>query len=110
MQDQTVEMNQDPTWKVEELPPGFRLSAFLSRKLAKHNRSVDHLIFSDGLAAVSVFVEKARERPTSATRPTRQMGAVHAYAKVVDGHQVTVVGEVPAATIDMIGRSVNPVR
>ncbi len=111
MQDQTVQTNQQPAWKVEELPPGFRLSAFLTRKLAKHNRSMDHLIFSDGLAAVSVFVEKAQEGAgSSVSRATRQMGAVHAYAKVVDDHQVTVVGEVPAATVNMIGRSVSPVR
>jgi negative regulator of sigma E activity len=31
---------------------------------------------------------------------------VHAYGKVVDGHRVTVVGEVPAATVDMIAESV----
>lgn len=111
-QDQTVEVvNQEPAWRVGELPPGFRFSAFLTRKLAKHDRSVDHLIFSDGLAAVSVFVEKAQEGVgSSVSRATRQMGAVHAYGKVVDDHQITVVGEVPAVTVNMIGRSVSPVR
>ncbi len=111
IQDQTVETNQDPAWRVEELPPGFRLSAFLTRKVAKQDRSIDHLIFSDGLAAVSVFVEKVQEEAgPSVGRATRQMGAVHAYGKVVQGHQVTVVGEVPAATVNMIGRSVSPAR
>jgi negative regulator of sigma E activity len=36
------------------------------------------------------------------------MGAVHAFGKVVNGHQVTVVGEAPAITVDMIGESVGP--
>lgn len=111
IQDQTVEMNQDPAWKVEELPPGFRLSAFLTRKVAKQDRTIDHLIFSDGLAAVSVFVEKIQEGAgSSVSRATRQMGALHAYGKVVEDHQITVMGEVPAVTVDMIGRSVSPAR
>jgi sigma-E factor negative regulatory protein RseB len=111
MQDQAVEMNQDPAWKVEELPPGFSLSASLTRKLAKQDRRVDHLIFSDGLAAVSVFVEKTQAGAApSVSRSTRQMGAVHAYGKVVGDHLVTVVGEVPAVTVNMIGRSVSPAR
>lgn len=111
VQDQAVETNQDPAWKVEELPPGFKLSAFLTRRLAKQDRSIEHLIFSDGLAAVSVFVEKTQEGAGSpASRATRQMGAVHAYGKVVEDYQITVVGEVPAVTVNMIGRSVSPAR
>ncbi|MDH5614582.1 MAG: MucB/RseB C-terminal domain-containing protein [Gammaproteobacteria bacterium] len=34
------------------------------------------------------------------------MGAVHVFANVVNDHQVTVVGEVPAETVEFIGNSV----
>ncbi|NNG11861.1 MAG: hypothetical protein HKM88_01280, partial [Halobacteria archaeon] len=34
------------------------------------------------------------------------MGAMNAFGAIVDGHQVTVVGEVPALTVEMMARSV----
>lgn len=96
----------DDMWKVTNLPPGFMLSSSIQRQAPMRNTPVRHLVYSDGLAAVSVFIEKAKD-PTAvpATTPTR-MGAVHALAVVVGGHQVTVVGEVPAATVEQIGKSV----
>jgi negative regulator of sigma E activity len=35
------------------------------------------------------------------------MGAMNAYRAEVDGYQVTVIGEVPSATVQMIARSVS---
>jgi sigma-E factor negative regulatory protein RseB len=34
------------------------------------------------------------------------MGAMNAYGTIVDGHQVVVVGEVPAVTVEMMARSI----
>ena len=64
----------------------------------------EHLVFSDGLATVSVYVETV----TGDSEPLgglSSMGAVNAYGAVADGHQITVVGEVPAATVEMMARS-----
>jgi sigma-E factor negative regulatory protein RseB len=36
------------------------------------------------------------------------MGAMNAFAAVVDDYQVTVIGEVPAATVQMVASSVSP--
>jgi sigma-E factor negative regulatory protein RseB len=54
-----------------------------------------------------VFVERADDavKPNAPSGLTH-MGAVHAFGKIVEGHQVTVVGEAPALTVDMIGESV----
>jgi len=38
---------------------------------------------------------------------TSSMGAIHAFGTMVGKYQVTVVGEVPGATVSMIGNSVN---
>jgi sigma-E factor negative regulatory protein RseB len=51
-------------------------------------------------------VENARSSMNSSNR----IGAVHAYGKIVNQHQITVVGEVPATTIDMIGQSIKPLQ
>ena len=99
-----------PTWSATQLPPGFKLSTHIVRKVPSRQKTVEHLVYSDGLAAVSVFVEKlARDAKRGNDGPSR-MGAVNAYVKVHNDHQVTVVGEVPSATVDSIGQSVKPLQ
>ena len=79
------------------------------RKLPARKQPVEHLVYSDGLAVVSVFVEKAEDKTKSSVLSgLTHMGAVYAFGKVIEGHQVTVVGEAPAITVDMIGMSVGP--
>ena len=55
---------------------------------------VEHIVFSDGLASVSVFIEQldAASEPLSGLDT---MGAVNAYGRMVEDYQITVVGEVP---------------
>jgi sigma-E factor negative regulatory protein RseB len=98
-----------PSWTVAQLPPGFKLSAHLTRNVSTGKKPMEHLVFSDGLAAVSVFVEKV-ENARSSMNSSNRIGAVHAYGKIVNQHQITVVGEVPATTIDMIGQSIKPLQ
>lgn len=94
-------------WTVARLPSGFALTARSVRRLSAQREPAEQLVYSDGLAVVSVFVEPAGPSgaPTALAGPT-QMGAVHAFGKVTDGYQVTVVGEVPAATVNLISESV----
>ncbi len=96
-------------WTAARLPAGYSLSARMMRMLPAREQPVEHLVYTDGLAVVSVFVERAdvAVKPNAPSGLTR-MGAVHAFGKIVDGHQVTVVGEAPALTVDMIGESVGP--
>ena len=65
-----------------------------------------HLVYSDGLAAISIFVEP-RLRET-AGRPLMSQGAVHIYKRVVGDNTVTILGEVPAATVMQIGNAMEP--
>jgi sigma-E factor negative regulatory protein RseB len=96
------------SWEARQLPPGFVLTARMMRNLPAHRQPVEHLVYSDGLAVISVFVEptESASRSTALSGMTH-MGAVHAYGKIEDDHQITVVGEAPAATVDMIGASVS---
>lgn len=93
-----------PAWKVQRLPGGFRMTSYQQRRMRPDSAGAEHLVFSDGLATVSVYVETVAgdSQPFGGLS---SMGAVNAYGAVADGHQVTVVGEVPAATVEMMARS-----
>jgi len=52
-----------------------------------------------------VFIEP-RNSETEAIRGLAKVGAAFAYSRPVDGHQVTAVGEVPAATVQAIATGV----
>lgn len=93
-------------WVVEDVPEGFSLTRKIRRRSAMREKMVEHYVYSDGLATVSVFVESIDEDADTRTDGINSMGAAHAFGRVIDGHQVTVVGEVPAATVDLIGTSV----
>lgn len=96
-------------WRATHIPKGFKLSSSVLRRLPKDNRVVRQLVYSDSLAAISVFIE--RLNGNDATDPVGQtrMGALNALRLILDGHHVTVVGEVPEKTIVMIGDSIAPV-
>ncbi len=91
-------------WQVRRLPPGFRLVGHQRRQLPEQRLPTEHLLFSDGLTSVSVFVAPEGEGP-SRFKGISQMGAVHAYGRSLDRHHISVVGEVPRATVELIGNA-----
>jgi len=94
-----------PGWAVKRLPAGFELTDFQHKRMRKDGASVEHLVFSDGLATMSVYVEKLQS-DDDAFQGLSSMGAMNAFGAVVEGYQVTVVGEVPPATVQMVASSV----
>lgn len=97
---------KDANWNVSRLPKGFSLSRRILRNSPMGNMPVEHLVYSDGLAAISVFIEPRDKKGKRKMKGATGMGAVHAFGTVVNDHQITVVGEVPAATVAMIGDSI----
>jgi sigma-E factor negative regulatory protein RseB len=96
----------DPSWQLLRLPPGFRLSSSGEQLLPGSEAPVTHLVLSDGLASVSVFIEEPPAPPRIALEGEGRVGSAFAYAKVVAGHQVTAVGEVPRETVQFIASGV----
>jgi len=82
-------------WTFQGLPPGFLL-AVTERIPDAAGNPMEHFIISDGLATISVYVESAAQEGLNG--PSR-IGAIHAQGGKIAGHQVTVVGEVPARTV-----------
>lgn len=104
----TRQVTEKPGWSAAQLPKGFKLSAHMTRRLPMRKQPVEHLVYTDGLATVSVFVEKQEKGAKPFMRGVSRMGAVHAMSAQVDDYQITTVGEVPAATVSLIGASVAP--
>lgn len=98
----------DASWDAAELPPGFRLISNSTQFVGGSQKPATHLVFSDGLASVSVFVEApsatARGAEPSTTTMT-SLGSSSALSTEVDGHKVTAIGEVPPDTVRAITRS-----
>jgi sigma-E factor negative regulatory protein RseB len=92
-------------WTVSAGIPGF-LKVIEVRRQLRESQRVGQIVYSDGLAAVSVFIE-----PLDAGRdPVRpgmsSMGAVNIYTRELANHVVTVVGEAPAQTVRRIANTV----
>ncbi|MGB5718554.1 MAG: MucB/RseB C-terminal domain-containing protein [Gammaproteobacteria bacterium] len=94
-----------PEWTVKQTPAGFLMTNYQRKRLHQGGEPAEHMVFSDGLATVSVYVEKMLDNSTAFTGLSN-MGAMNAYGAVIDDHQVTVVGEVPAATVQSMARTV----
>lgn len=92
-------------WEAMKLPPGFRLTTRSAQSLPGSSEPVAHLVFTDGIASVSVFVEPRKPDMQPAQGPAR-VGSSSAFSTVIDGHQVTAVGEVPPNTVQFIATQV----
>ena len=99
----TIATAADGQWQVMHMPSGFSL---VDRYQHSHGKwgPVDQLVLSDGMATVSVFVEQLGEH-AKPFNGVSHVGAMNAYGTVVNDHQLTVVGEVPLATVRLIGNS-----
>lgn len=96
---------EDLTWVVKPLPPGFSQVTVMKRMMPGKDVPVKHLVFSDGMATVSVFIEPMTGGMKPVQGVTRQ-GMINVYTRTVADHRITVLGEVPAITVTQIGNSV----
>jgi sigma-E factor negative regulatory protein RseB len=92
-------------WAAMKLPPGFRMTTQSSQALPGSKEPVTHIVYTDGVASVSVFVEPRKPESRSDQAPTR-FGSSSAFSTVVDDHQVTAIGEVPPNTVQFIATQV----
>jgi sigma-E factor negative regulatory protein RseB len=99
---------ESQVWRVESLPPGFTLRAVRSQRSGTGAAALEHLVYTDGVASVSVFIEGGVTPLEQGEGPSR-VGAAHAWTTMTGGYLVTAVGEVPVRTVEAIARSVRPV-
>jgi sigma-E factor negative regulatory protein RseB len=94
-------------WQVGNLPAGFRKVMEMTRNLIGRPAPVSHLVFSDGVLSVSVFVETAQVAPNTVTSVLAEDGPTSFAMRAVADHQVTVMGEVPLAAVQSIADGVS---
>jgi sigma-E factor negative regulatory protein RseB len=106
MEDATLVNHTNSNWVVTALPAGFVKVDEMERMVPGKKTPVNQIIFSDGIASVSLFIE-----PVSKTVAPKMghtvVGSTNICAHVMDGYQIMVVGEVPAATVQQISKSVS---
>ncbi len=97
-----VSRDVETEWQSTELPQGFRAIATHGEKMQGSEEVVTHILYSDGLANVSVFIAAADGEGRNGHS---RVGGSNSYQAVVDGFQVTAVGEVPTMTVEQIAKS-----
>jgi sigma-E factor negative regulatory protein RseB len=98
----TSKIETESDWISSDLPPGFRVTSTHVEQVRGNEEPVIHMMISDGLANVSVFIE-----PRGADDAIRNAnaGAANSFSVLQGDYRVTAVGEVPPATAEHIARS-----
>jgi sigma-E factor negative regulatory protein RseB len=95
----------DTGWAVTSAPAGFHKITELRRTLPGRSQPVSQIVLSDGVASVSVFVEP-NGPPGRTDEASSEDGTTTFYSRPMGDQLVTVLGEVPLATAQQVGRSV----
>ncbi len=102
----TTELRPDDMgWTFRTALPGFRKVASMKRQAGGAGNSAAaeslHVVFSDGLATISVFIEPGG--PAGEQDATATLGPVNVYRRQIDEYRVVVMGEVPAIAVKRLG-------
>lgn len=92
------ESRGESPWRLRQPVPGFGKISESVRRLQDDGGEIRHIVFSDGIAAVSLFVGPASRASAAKPSAVRQ-GAINIYSRRVGASAVTVLGEVPMVTV-----------
>jgi sigma-E factor negative regulatory protein RseB len=92
-------------WAVTTPPPGFEKVTELRRMLPGRAAPVSQIIYSDGLASLSVFIEP-NAAPARTAEASSEDGTTTFFVRPMGDNLVSVLGEVPLATAQQFGRNI----
>ena len=101
--DASGNLEVDMTWRFSNLPDGFWQKSAVKRMLGDTEQYIQQMIYTDGLASLSVFIEK---QTLPAAQGETSMGAVNGFIRTLDNYSVTAIGAVPALTVRRMAESV----
>ena len=93
----------DSAWQLTGAPGGFWRESVLRRKIPGTQQVVQQMVYTDGLASLSVFIERHNNDTQGGSS---SMGAVNAFIRILQDHSVTAIGEVPAVTVKQVAEGV----
>lgn len=101
---QTKSLSTDQaSFVLQNLPLNFDVVFFTRMNSEESKSSAEHLLLSDGFSAVSVYKEA---KAVDTEEGPQTLGSVKSYTKVIDNFQITVLGEVPANTVQFIAQGI----
>jgi sigma-E factor negative regulatory protein RseB len=92
-----------------KLPDGFKEIFFTRRPMYNSNQPVDHLLLSDGLASVSIYVEPVGDKGQAnpgIPQNQQSVGAVNFFSRRIGDFEFTVLGEIPLETAKLIAEGI----
>jgi sigma-E factor negative regulatory protein RseB len=97
-------------WTIARLPQGFSITTQLNHQMPNSDGPTEHWVLSDGLASISIYIEQIADGQP-AFEGASAMGATNAFGVLKKGesndfHQITVIGEVPADTVEKLARAI----
>lgn len=92
-------------WTLDGVPDGFHMMSYTRLKRDTNNRTIDHILLSDGISSVSIYIDELMNEIFTAQ--PRKIGAINSYTRKLDNYLVTVMGEVPDKTVQSIGNGIH---
>jgi len=90
-------INTKPRWTVPQAPAGFRLVR--TQRLQGTALEAEQLVYTDGVASVSIYVEPRTDSSPVATESASMRGALSIHSRSDGSLQITALGDVPPATV-----------
>jgi len=92
-------------WRTAWMPAGFTMKEHQKQVMSTSTTPVEHLIYTDGIALVSIFIEKLGRQNPESIGPS-SLGGVNTFSRLANGYQITAIGEVPQKTVQRMANSV----
>jgi len=100
-------MDLDSAWKLDKKPPGFAVTRNEMRQIASSEQPVRYMTLEDSFASISIFIEPLVTAVPPRPKGVVRSGALSTFSKVQDDFMLTVIGEVPGSTVEMIAQSLH---
>lgn len=88
---------------LKELPQGFKTVFFTQMDSSSSEQPVEHLLISDGFSAISIYRES---KSANIQLGLQTVGIVNSFTRNIDDSQITVMGEVPENSVQLIAQGI----
>ncbi len=92
-------------WTLDGVPDGYHMISYTRLKRGVNNRTIDHILLSDGVSSISIYIDELMSEIFTAQ--PRKIGAINTYTRKLDKYLVTVMGEAPEKTVQTIGDGIH---